>query len=191
MIGVIALHAEAPRGFSEDDAAFVIHSASLVAGAIENARLYEAHAPPRARAGAALGALGPRSRAADHARRAAARRRPRPLRPAARRQVRVYAVEPGDRLRRRAARAPTRRRPRPRRACSSCGAARDRRRRRRRAGERARRAPRSRCRSRSTARLLGSSWSRCGRRSRSTPTSSTCSALGRRPDGGRAARRSS
>ena len=42
VMGVIALHAEAPRVFSEDDAAFVIHSASLVASAIENARLYAA-----------------------------------------------------------------------------------------------------------------------------------------------------
>lgn len=42
VIGVIALHAEAPRVFTEDDAAFVTHSASLVASAIVNARLYEA-----------------------------------------------------------------------------------------------------------------------------------------------------
>jgi GAF domain-containing protein len=41
LIGVIALHAEAPRVFTEEDAAFVIHSASLVASAIANARLYE------------------------------------------------------------------------------------------------------------------------------------------------------
>ena len=41
MIGVIALHAEAPRVFSAEDAAFLIHVASLVAQAIENARLYE------------------------------------------------------------------------------------------------------------------------------------------------------
>ncbi len=42
VIGVIALHAEAPRVFTADDAAFVTHSASLVAAAIANARLYEA-----------------------------------------------------------------------------------------------------------------------------------------------------
>ena len=42
VIGVIALHAEAPRVFTADDAAFVTHSASLVASAIANARLYEA-----------------------------------------------------------------------------------------------------------------------------------------------------
>ena len=41
VIGVIALHAEAPRVFTEEDAAFVIHSASLVASAVVNARLYE------------------------------------------------------------------------------------------------------------------------------------------------------
>ena len=40
-IGVIALHAEAPRVFTPDDAAFMLHVASLVAYAIENARLYE------------------------------------------------------------------------------------------------------------------------------------------------------
>ena len=42
VIGVIALHAEAPRVFTEEDAAFVTHSASLVASAVVNARLYEA-----------------------------------------------------------------------------------------------------------------------------------------------------
>ena len=41
VIGVIALHAEAPRVFSPQDAAFLLHVASLVAYAIENARLYE------------------------------------------------------------------------------------------------------------------------------------------------------
>jgi GAF domain-containing protein len=41
VIGVIALHAEAPRVFTPEDAAFVTHSASLVASAIVNARLYE------------------------------------------------------------------------------------------------------------------------------------------------------
>jgi GAF domain-containing protein len=41
VIGVIALHAEAPRVFSSEDAAFLIHCAELVASAIENARLYE------------------------------------------------------------------------------------------------------------------------------------------------------
>lgn len=41
VIGVIALHAEAPRVFSSQDAAFLLHVASLVAYAIENARLFE------------------------------------------------------------------------------------------------------------------------------------------------------
>ena len=41
VIGVIALHAQAPRVFSPQDAAFLLHVASLVAYAIENARLYE------------------------------------------------------------------------------------------------------------------------------------------------------
>src|SRR5690348_15784652 len=41
VIGVIALHAEAPREFTQADSDFLVHSASLVAGAIENARLYQ------------------------------------------------------------------------------------------------------------------------------------------------------
>ena len=41
VIGVIALHAEAPREFRRADSDFLVHAASLVAGAIENARLYE------------------------------------------------------------------------------------------------------------------------------------------------------
>jgi DNA-binding PucR family transcriptional regulator/putative methionine-R-sulfoxide reductase with GAF domain len=41
VIGVIALHAEAPREFVRADSDFLVHAASLVAGAIENARLYE------------------------------------------------------------------------------------------------------------------------------------------------------
>ncbi|TMK33944.1 MAG: GAF domain-containing protein, partial [Actinobacteria bacterium] len=40
-IGVISLHTEAPREFTEAEADFLSSSASLVAGAIENARLYE------------------------------------------------------------------------------------------------------------------------------------------------------
>jgi len=39
-IGVISLHTEAPREFSEEEVEFLVSSASLVAGAIENARLY-------------------------------------------------------------------------------------------------------------------------------------------------------
>lgn len=40
-IGSILLHTEAPREFTEEEAEFLVSSASLVAGAIENARLYE------------------------------------------------------------------------------------------------------------------------------------------------------
>jgi sugar diacid utilization regulator/putative methionine-R-sulfoxide reductase with GAF domain len=40
-IGVISLHTEAPREFTESEAEFLASSASLVAGAIENARLYD------------------------------------------------------------------------------------------------------------------------------------------------------
>jgi GAF domain-containing protein len=40
-IGVITAHTEAPREFSDDEVDFLVSSASLVAGAIENARLYE------------------------------------------------------------------------------------------------------------------------------------------------------
>ncbi|MDQ3993797.1 MAG: GAF domain-containing protein, partial [Actinomycetota bacterium] len=39
-IGVISLHTEAPREFTEGDVEVIVSSASLVAGAIENARLY-------------------------------------------------------------------------------------------------------------------------------------------------------
>ena len=41
VIGVITAHTEAPREFSEDEVDFLVTSASLVAGAIENASLYE------------------------------------------------------------------------------------------------------------------------------------------------------
>ena len=40
-IGVITAHTEAPREFSDGEVEFLVTSASLVAGAIENARLYE------------------------------------------------------------------------------------------------------------------------------------------------------
>ena len=40
MIGVISAHTEAPREFSADEVDFIVTAASLVAGAIENARLY-------------------------------------------------------------------------------------------------------------------------------------------------------
>lgn len=40
-VGVISLHTEAPREFTEAEADFLASSAALVSGAIENARLYE------------------------------------------------------------------------------------------------------------------------------------------------------
>jgi GAF domain-containing protein len=40
-IGVISLHTEAPREFTVPEVDFLVSSASLVAGAIENARLYD------------------------------------------------------------------------------------------------------------------------------------------------------
>jgi GAF domain-containing protein len=41
VIGVVVLHTEAPREFEDDVLNFLVHTASLVAGAIENAQLYE------------------------------------------------------------------------------------------------------------------------------------------------------
>jgi GAF domain-containing protein len=41
VIGVIVLHTEAPREFDDEVLNFLVHTASLVAGAIENAQLYE------------------------------------------------------------------------------------------------------------------------------------------------------
>ncbi len=41
IVGVITLHTEAPREFTDAEIDFLVSSASLVAGAIENARLYE------------------------------------------------------------------------------------------------------------------------------------------------------
>ena len=41
VIGVIVLHTEAPREFDDDVLKFLVHTASLAAGAIENAQLYE------------------------------------------------------------------------------------------------------------------------------------------------------
>ncbi len=40
VIGVVVLHTEAPREFDDDVLNFLVHTASLVAGAIENAQLY-------------------------------------------------------------------------------------------------------------------------------------------------------
>lgn len=41
VMGVISLHAEAPHEFAHDDLEFLEHTASLIAGAVENARSYE------------------------------------------------------------------------------------------------------------------------------------------------------
>ncbi|HLB04680.1 MAG TPA: GAF domain-containing protein, partial [Gaiellaceae bacterium] len=41
VIGVISAHTEAPREFTQGEVDFLVSSATLVAGAIENARLYE------------------------------------------------------------------------------------------------------------------------------------------------------
>jgi GAF domain-containing protein len=41
VIGVVSAHTEAPREFEQEDVDFLVSSASLVAGAIENARLYD------------------------------------------------------------------------------------------------------------------------------------------------------
>ena len=41
VIGVIVLHTQAPREFEDDVLEFLVHTASLVGGAIENAQLYE------------------------------------------------------------------------------------------------------------------------------------------------------
>lgn len=40
-IGVIVLHTEAPREFTEDTLTLLVHIASLVSGAVENAQLYD------------------------------------------------------------------------------------------------------------------------------------------------------
>ncbi len=41
VIGVVVLHTEAPREFDDEVLNFLVHTASLAAGAIENAQLYE------------------------------------------------------------------------------------------------------------------------------------------------------
>jgi GAF domain-containing protein len=41
VIGVVVLHTEAPHEFDDDALNFLVHTASLVGGAIENAQLYE------------------------------------------------------------------------------------------------------------------------------------------------------
>jgi GAF domain-containing protein/sugar diacid utilization regulator len=41
VMGVISLHAEAPHEFAQEDLEFLEHTASLIAGAVENAKSYE------------------------------------------------------------------------------------------------------------------------------------------------------
>ena len=103
VFGVIGLHSRAPRTLTEDDASFVIHSASLVAGAIENARLYEA-TRRRVHELERLSEIADRSLARRHAGRAPARPSPRPSATCSRPTMScVYADERGERLVRRAA----------------------------------------------------------------------------------------
>ncbi len=63
-IGVVVLHTEAPREFEEGVLNVLVHTASLVAGAIENARLYE-DARRRVDALTRLSALGQEIAAVD------------------------------------------------------------------------------------------------------------------------------
>ena len=87
VIGVISLHTEAPREFTDAEVEFLVSSASLVAGAIENARLYE---ETRRRVGELehlTRARARRSPARQSARRAPARGRARGRRAAARRAL--------------------------------------------------------------------------------------------------------
>lgn len=59
VIGVIVLHTQAPREFGQGVLNFLVHTASLVAGAIENAQLYE-DARRRVEVLTGLSALGQR-----------------------------------------------------------------------------------------------------------------------------------
>ena len=126
VMGVIALHAEAPRVFSEDDAAFLIHSASLVASAIENARLYAA-ARRRVRELERLSALSESISAAGSLDELLPDVADAVARPAARRQrarVPRRAERPAAAPRLGARRPPTRRRPSASPSCRpSCAAA--------------------------------------------------------------------
>ena len=106
-IGVIVLHTEAPREFTEDTLKLLVHIASLVSGAIENAQLYDQQ---RRRVDALTSLSGlaqevatagdaARDRARGHARdAAAARRRGLPALPAGpRRQRRSSCCPPRPR----------------------------------------------------------------------------------------------
>ena len=71
-IGVIVLHTEAPREFAEDTLKLLVHIASLVSGAIENAQLYDQE---RRRVGRADRPVGTRAAGRRGDRRRRARRR--------------------------------------------------------------------------------------------------------------------
>ncbi len=64
VIGVISLHTEAPREFTEDEVEFLVSSSSLVASAIENARMH-AETRHRVRQLELLNRLGERAAAAE------------------------------------------------------------------------------------------------------------------------------
>lgn len=66
VIGAITLHAEAPHEFTRDDLDFLEHTASLIAGAVENARLYE-EATARVATLSALSQLSQRIASAEDA----------------------------------------------------------------------------------------------------------------------------
>ena len=73
VLGVVVLHTVAPREFDEGVLTFLSHTASLVAGAIENAAPLRGVAPARRGADPAH-----RARPADRRRRAPRRALPRP-----------------------------------------------------------------------------------------------------------------
>ena len=95
-IGVISLHTEAPREFTDDEVEFLVSSASLVAGAIENARLYE---ESRRRVGELEHLTGARrgDRRRGDARRSPARSRVAVARASrARTRCRLYLLDPSS-----------------------------------------------------------------------------------------------
>ena len=105
-IGVIVLHTKAPHEFTEDTLKLLVHIASLVSGAIENAQLYDQqrrrvdtpHAALGARPGGAGGRRTQPSLAAGRRRRdpPAARRRGLPAVPAAGRRRAALALVARD-----------------------------------------------------------------------------------------------
>ena len=94
VIGVAVLHTAAPREFDDDVLNFLVHTASLVAGAIENAQLYE-ETRRRVQTLTTLAELSQSLAAVDHTRGALRRRHPR--RPRAARRGRLPDLPPGRR----------------------------------------------------------------------------------------------